>query len=348
MMLLLSLPNELLLKIARYLICCPNFHCHHISPELSAISRVNHRLHALLAESALGTSSSCQLLLWAIVNSRNDTLALALERGANPNAPLCRPLNDRTSSGSASTPTELAIRMRANSDDAESHALKLETLVLLFGAGGTCNTFQLIMPISYGDLDLLTLCLPQLVNTPLMRRRAWMRMMLNSAARRGHVEASKLVIAAGAAVNSDGDHTSSEFHPPLWTCWDAPIEVMQVLLDAGADPAWRASIGTSVVQNMRQGAVAGPGLEEKIALLVRYGAIDERPTSVTFTPVTRHGCALPPNPPSAQRREPRRKSPDREYHGWVPGSKAAVVDWPMELVLSRREECACFGCKVGK
>lgn len=90
----------------------------------------------------------------------------------------------------------------------------------------------------------------------------------------GHVEAAKLVIAAGAIVNSTGMHNNVGYYPPLWVCWSCLITTLQVLLDAGADPTWHARRGVSVARGVRGGAVDTPELQRKIELLVRYGAID--------------------------------------------------------------------------
>lgn len=330
---LLSLPNEVLLQIARYLLRCANCQCDHLSPALSAFSRCNHRLHVLLAQSNLSTSSISQMLLWAIANSRTDIVALSLERGADPNAPLRLGLNNRTFHGSATTPVELAIRMRAHSPDADSHALKLRTLSLLLNAGGTCKTSALIKPASYGDLDLLTLCLPRLILTDDLG--PWT--LITTAAHRGHVEVVRLAIAAGASV---GEQNSRGYIPPLWRYCNAPIEVVQVLLDAGADPTWRDSRGVSVVQNMRGRAGAAVGVEEKIALLVRYGGVDEPPISLLAAgPSLVRGFG--------PRGQQRRDAPAMEYRGWVSGNSEAAVDWPMELVLAQRQGgCACLSCQI--
>lgn len=332
---LLALPNELLLKIARCLLKSQTCHCdcdchwHHMSPHLSAFSRSNHRLYALLTEYLLANASTLHILFWAVANSRNDTVALALERGADPNSPLGPNSHIITSWNIRTTPLDLAISMRVHSVDAKSHALKLGTLALLFGAGGTCDINSLIMPIRYGDLDLLTLCLPHLTDSDNPNRQSWPRVLLEVASRHGHVEAAKMAIDAGATVNSIGDHNHPEFYPPLWVCWRAPIAVLQLLLDAGADPTWHARHGVSVAQNMRHRSINAPELEEKIALLVRYGAVDKRTFQDTFG--------------SGGRRQ--RHPPEREYRGWVPGSSKVPVDWPREWVQAGREDgCECLSC----
>lgn len=326
---LLALPNELILQIARCLLqsttvqCDCDCHCHHISTHLSAFFHVNHRLHALLAEYLLATASTLHVLFWAVANSRIDIVALALERGTDPNSTRRPNAHITASRYLHSTPVDLAIAMRVHSVDSQSHALKLRTLALLFAAGGTCTVDNLIKPTRYGDLDLLTLCLAHLTDTEDCYSHSGLRTILEIASRRGHVEAAKLAIAAGATVNSTGVHNDPGFYPPLWVCCNAPIRTLQVLLDAGADPTWRARHGVSVVQNMRERSVDSPELEEKIALLVRYGAVDERP-------VWRGG------------RRPPGQTPEMEYRGWVPGSRETPVDWAQVCVLMGREEgCRC-------
>lgn len=184
---------------------------------------------------------------------------------------------------------------------------------------------DLIKPTCYGDLDLLTLCLPHLTDSEDLYNYSGPRTLLEIAARRGHVEAAKLAIAAGATVNSTGEHNDPGYYPPLWVCWSGPITTLQVLLDAGADPTWEARHGVSVVQNIRDRAVGTPELEEKIALLVRYGAVDKR----SFWRAVGSG--------GRRRRHPA----EREYRGWVPGSRRAPVDWAQDWVLMREEWCGC-------
>lgn len=346
-MALLSLPNELLLKIARCLLRCPNCDCHHSLTELSAFSRSNRRLHVLLAKSRLGPSATGQMLLWGIVNSRNDIVALALEHGADSNAPLRRSINNHGSNGPAASPMELAIRMRDRSDDAESHALKLATLALLFGAGGTCVTGYALSPAWNGDLDLLALCLPHLDLTDYLGRHGGRRTLLSTTACRGHVEAAKLILTAGAAVNSTGDQNSDFFYPALWSCWHGTIDVVQLLLDEGADAAWRAPSGVSVVQNMRQRARTHEGVEEKIALLVRYGAVDEPSAGLPLEPENRSRFAPVSQGGFGPRRQRSMIPLPSEYRGWVACTGKAAVDWPMELVLAQRQgACACLSCKL--
>ncbi|KAL0639478.1 hypothetical protein Q9L58_001507 [Maublancomyces gigas] len=315
---LLALPNELLLKIARCLLRCPGCHGLHHEHHISALSHCNHRLYALLADCHLETASALKILLWAIAHTRHDTFARALEKGADPNTPLHHIYI--SNSRPVGTPVDVAIRMRVHSFDAESHARKLGTIALFLRAGGTCTADSLAMPTLYGDVDLLTLCLPHLTDTD--PNHSGPRTILEIAARRGHVEIVRLAISAGAAVNSTGSNHSAEFCPPLWVCWGSSIAVLQAILDAGADATWRSPDGVSVVQHMRQRSGNALELEDKIALLMKYGAIDE--------PASEHTLEW-------QRRMP----PGREYRGWTAGSwedssSAAPVE-RVQWVPARRE-----------
>lgn len=120
-------------------------------------------------------------------------------------------------------------------------------------------------------------------------------------------------------VNSTGDLSSYTFYPTLWMCTSATIDVVQVLHDAGADPAWRAPSGVSVVQNMRQRQCGVLGLEEKIVLLVRYGAVDEPSAGLALEPENRSRyVTVSRGGFSFRRGGGRRRIPlPREYCGWL-------------------------------
>lgn len=239
------------------------------------------------------------MLLWAIANGRHDIVTLALARGADPNSP-SRPnpyIPTNRASLRIGTPVDIAISMRRHSANAESHALKLGTVALLLAAGGVYTTDILTMCARYGDLDLLALCLGYLA--PIGE--SGPGTLLTMVARNGHVEATGMVIAAGAPVNSVGTYPAGGYYPPLSVCWDSPLAVLEVLLDAGADPSWRDHDNISIVQNMRNRSLPGPELDDKVALLIRYGAVDEPPLWQAFHQWTPGG-----------RRKP------TEYHGWTP------------------------------
>lgn len=148
-----------------------------------------------------------------------------------------------------------------------------------------------------------------------------------TAARYGHLEAVRMMIGAGAPVNSVGDFPNKQYYPPLWTCWDSSVAVLQVLLDAGADPNWRSTYNISIVQNMRQESGTALELEDKIALLVRYGAFDE---PALWQPVRGWKVAI-------RRRQ-------IEYRGWIPGA-GTPVNWTRNWVLGGRDRgCGCLTC----
>lgn len=282
------------------------------------------------------------MLLWGIANSRPDTVALALERGADPNTTLhrnqyipdsyCRTIR---------TPVDAAIRMRVHSPDAESHALKLETLALLLAAGGTCIIDSLTIPTSYGDLDLLTLCLEHLEETDIYPGKQYvLQTILYFAVCRGHAEAARMMIGAGAIVNSTGRQDSSGFYPPLWVCWGASIILLQVLLDAGADADWRDSHGVSVVHRIRKWSGSSLDVDDKVALLVRYGAVDEPPL---WPPI---GVRVKRRRPHIQW-HPQWVPSIGEYRGWVPGIVETLVGWEPEWVLAGRGTwCGCLSCPI--
>lgn len=216
------------------------------------------------------------------------------------------------------------------STDAESHVLQLAMLALLLAAGGTCSVDSLITTTRDGHLDLLALCAPHLTDIN-ARRRDGRHTLLEIAARHGHVEAVTILISAGASVNVARAHCKPRPYPPLWVCRESPVAVLQVLLDAGADASWRNSRGVSIVQHLRQTSRDAVGLENNIALLVQYGAVDDKS-------VGKEGG-------SQQRRE--RPSQSREYRGWILRRRADPIDWVQGCVLAGRdEECGCSSCTL--
>lgn len=107
------LPNELLLRIASLVLKCDTCDCHHVSHHLLSLVRCNHRLHFLLAPGLLRTACTLNILLWAVGNSRQDTVTLVINLGADPNLSLCEtvctfyPYNVILG-----TPVDIAVRMR--------------------------------------------------------------------------------------------------------------------------------------------------------------------------------------------------------------------------------------------
>lgn len=135
-----------------------------------------------------------------------------------------------------------------------------------------------------------------------------------------------MLLDAGAAVNSNGVPGSPGFYPALWECWDAPATVIQLLLDAGSDPTWRAPDGESVVQHVRRRTAAEPITDATVGLLLRYGAIDEAPVSRVSMSQGRYRAV--------------------EYTGWLPG-RNIPQDWVQEWTEARSfEGCKCPVCPL--
>lgn len=139
-----------------------------------------------------------------------------------------------------------------------------------------------------------------------------------------------MVVAAGAAVNSVGTYPARGFSAPLAVCWDAPLGVIQVLLEAGADASWRDQDGVSVVQNMRSRAPPGEETERKVGLLVQYGAVDEPPLWQVMQQWTPTGRSRP-----------------REYRGWT-DEPPYLNDGPLKswVVAGLYGGCECLTCPV--
>lgn len=179
----------------------------------------------------------------------------------------------------------------------------------------------------YGDLDLLELCLQYMPPIDMFST-ASLFILLMSVAAQGHVEATRMVIGAGASVNSANTYRSMGYFPVLYVCWYAPLAVLEVLLEAGANPTWRDHTNISIVQNMRAQSIPSPELEDKIALLIRYGAVDEQPTWQVIERGTRRGHwnAI-------------------EYRGWKP-DPVSLTDGPVSgaVLAGLYGGCECLTC----
>lgn len=175
------------------------------------------------------------------------------------------------------------------------------------------------MAAQHGDLDLLTLCIPYI---PDINSRDYHRSssLLDIAACHGHVQLVHILIAAGSSVNSVGVGS----YPALWVCGYSPIAVVQALLDAGADARWRTPNGVSVVQQLRRTARGAAGIEDCVRLLVRYGAVDERPMD-------------------ERARRPQMIERKTEYWGWREPPQGWVEEAPRD---ERDEGCGCPSCPV--
>lgn len=328
MMSLPTLPAELLLLIARALLYCATCHCHHLTAHLSALARSNHRLHALLGPYLHQNSSPLHILLWAIAHTRHDTLALALTLGADPTTQLHQLGGTGiTHNIQTGTPVDIAISMRRTSQTALSHNRKLTTISLLLAAGGSVSVYGLISPTRDGDIDVLALCLPHLPDVNARRACAKRRTLLENAALCGHVRVMGMLIRAGAAVNSSAAAGSGGFFPPLWECWNAPREAIQVLLEAGADPKWTAPDGESVVQHVRRLTSIERVAAGMVELLVRYGAVVDGPVARVNVSVSRGPW-------------------ESEYTGWMLG-RGGRRDWVRDWVEAREwEGCGCPVCPL--
>lgn len=97
------------------------------------------------------------------------------------------------------------------------------------------------------------------------------RTLLELAGGNGFVEVVTLLLASGATVNSTGLPENRNYYPPLWTICDAPLPVLQLLLDAGADAAWEDA-GVSIVEHLLQTSRARPHMESNLDLLAWHGS----------------------------------------------------------------------------
>lgn len=80
-----------------------------------------------------------------------------------------------------------------------------------------------------------------------------------------------ILLAAGAMVNSTGTPDGPHYFPPLWLLCDAPLPVLQLLLDNGADAAWEHD-GVSIVEFLRQHRMGSRDLDCNVDLLAWHGA----------------------------------------------------------------------------
>lgn len=269
-----NLPNELLLRIAWFVLKCPTCHCHHVSRHLSALARSNWHLYALLTPELLRAASSLHILLWAVAHGRPDIVTLAINLGANPNIPLreTRRYGYCTERVRLGTSVEIALRMCIRSRDTTTSAyqLKLDITMMLPRAGGKPTIESLSIIADSGDLDLLELCLPYITDID-ERDKPHDRTLLEVAGAKGHIRCVTRLLAAGATVNSTGGPDDPDYYPPLWTICDAPLPVLQLLLDAGADAAWEHA-GLSIVAHLIQTHGTRPDVDAYIDLLAWHGS----------------------------------------------------------------------------
>lgn len=277
---LLDLPNELLVRIAWFTLKCPTCHCHHLSHHLSALARCNRALHTTLTPELLCTASPLHMLLWGITHSRQDTVSLAINQGANLNVPLREThyLLRNTSYISLGTAVDIAVRVHRHSPD-PTCTLPLDVVMTVLRAGGNPPIESLSILADSGDMALLQRCLPY--TTAINERDQTGHTLLEVAGARGHVHIVTLLLANGATVNSTGQPDSPPYYPPLWTLCGAPPEVLQVLLHAGADATWEHE-GTSIVAHLLQ---ARSDADCNADLLTRHGSQGEEAISLWQAPV---------------------------------------------------------------
>lgn len=157
-----NLPNELLLRIAWFVLKCPTCDCHHESHHLSSFTRCSRRIHSALTPELLSTASALHILLWAITHARQDTIALAINHGADPNVPLreTHHVPRSTTHVNLGTPLDIAFRLRLRSVDTAAHQLHLDTCSTLLRAGAKPSIESLRGVADCGDEALLRCCLP--------------------------------------------------------------------------------------------------------------------------------------------------------------------------------------------
>jgi len=90
---------------------------------------------------------------------------------------------------------------------------------------------------------------------------------LHTATVNSRVELAKLLIANGADINAIGYEENKGLTPPIvLAAWEGSIEMLRLLLDAGADPNLAASAETALY------CAAEHNAEEKVMLLLERGA----------------------------------------------------------------------------
>lgn len=164
-----NLPNELLLRIAWYVLKCPVCYCPHVSRSLSALARCSHRLHSALKPDLLRSAIPGHMLLWAITHAREDTVTLAITHGADPNVELREThfIDHHRSQGILQTPLDIAIILRLRSGDPRGDQPQLDVCNALLRGGGIPSTKWLTIIVESGDEDLLRCCLPYLTTEAL-------------------------------------------------------------------------------------------------------------------------------------------------------------------------------------
>lgn len=159
---LYALPNELLLRIAWFVLKCSTCHCHHVSEDLSALARSSPHLYSVLIHELHRTASALHILFWAIAHSRPNTVNLALNLGADPNLYLREThyISRATTTVFLGSPLEIPFRLRAWSMGSVNHQLNHDTCTTLLLAGAKLTDNSIITAAQSGDTDLFRYCLP--------------------------------------------------------------------------------------------------------------------------------------------------------------------------------------------
>lgn len=92
------------------------------------------------------------------------------------------------------------------------------------------------------------------------------------AAKKGHLEAARLLIERGADVMARSSSPPIGQPPLYFATWYKHIEVMKLLLDAGADPSSTGKVGSGVPIATPLFAAVDTGQVEAVRLLLERGA----------------------------------------------------------------------------
>jgi len=130
---------------------------------------------------------------------------------------------------------------------------------------------------------------------------------LHNAAVNSRVKIAELLIRSGADVNAIGYEENKGLTPPIvLAAWEGSIEMMKVLLDAGADPNLSASAETALY------CAAEHHAQEKVELLLASGARHDLFTAAILGEVEMLKKILTAYPPLLNARSLKRNRTVRE------------------------------------